>query len=123
MSPRAAAWLSADGTVALWTLTPVEVVSALYRLVRDRALDEDAARAAESRLDELVRACHVVVDTEDVKVLARRLLRRHALRAFDALQLGAAVHWAEGHPEGRIVHTFDGRRGLAALREGFVVPA
>lgn len=122
-SSRVAAWVTADDTMVLWTLTPVEVVSALRRLVREGVLDESAARQCESRLEELVRACHVVIDVEPVKALAARLLRLHPLRAFDALQLGAALHWAEGHPPGRTLHTLDGRLALAAQREGFLVPA
>jgi hypothetical protein len=73
-------------------------------------------------LDELVASSHVVVDVDAVKALARRLLRLHALRAFDALQLGAALQWAAGHPDTRIVHTLDARLALAAQREGFRVP-
>jgi hypothetical protein len=58
-----------------------------------------------------------------VKALATRLLRLHPLWAFDALQLGAALLWAEAHPQGRTFHTFDGRLTLAAQHEGFNVPA
>jgi len=122
-STRVAAWVREDEAIALWTLTPVEVVSALRRLVRDNALEERDARLAEGRMDELVRACQVVIDVEPVKALAARLLRLHPLRAFDALQLGAALHWAEGHPQGRTLYTLDGRLALAALREGFTVPS
>lgn len=122
-SSRSAAWVASDNSVVLWTLTPVEVVSALRRLVREGQLDERAARQAETRLDDLVRACHVIVDVEAVKALATRLLRLHPLRAFDALQLGAALQWAEGHPQGRTLHTLDQRLALAAEREGFLVPA
>lgn len=107
--------------MVLWTLTPVEVVSALRRLVREKALEEEIARRAEDRIEELVRACHVVIDIDPVKSLATRLLRLHALRAFDALQLGAALHWVEGHPQGQTFHTLDGRLALAAQREGFSV--
>ena len=109
--------------MALWTLTPVEVVSALRRLVRDRALEEEVARVAETRMDELVHTCHLIIDVEAVKSLATRLLRLHPLRAFDALQLGAALQWAEGHPQGRTLHTLDSHLALAAQREGFVVPS
>ncbi len=108
--------------MVLWTLTPVEVVSGLRRLVRDKALEEEVARVAEARMEELVRVCHLIIDVEAVKSLATRLLRLHPLRAFDALQLGAALQWAEGHPQGRTLHTLDGRLALAAQREGFVVP-
>lgn len=121
-SPRAAAWVAADAAIVLWTLTPVEVVSALRRLVRERVLEEETARLAEARLDELLRVCHLVIDVEPVKSVARRLLRVHSLRAFDALQLGAALHWAEGYPQGRKLHTLDSRFALAAQREGFLVP-
>jgi hypothetical protein len=121
-SARAAAWLQEDERIVLWTLTPVEVVSALRRLVRDKALDERDAQLAERRLDEFIRACQVIIDADPVKSLATRLLRLHPLRALDALQLGAALHWAEGQPQERTLHTLDGRLALAAQREGFVVP-
>ncbi len=122
-SPRVEAWVAEDDTLVVWTLTPVEVVSALRRLVRESAVAEGAARLAEARLEELIRACHVIVDLEPVKSLGMRLLRLHPLRAFHALQLGAALHWAEGSPEGRTLHTLDGRLALAGQREGFVVPS
>src|SRR5262245_38725764 len=105
--------------MVLWTLTSVEVVSAFRRLVREQALEEAGARVAERRLDRLVQTCHMVVDVPGVKRLATRLLRVHSLRAFDALQLGAALLWVEGHPGGRTLHTLDRRLGDAAEREGF----
>jgi len=122
-SARAVAWIAEDEGLVLWTLTPAEVASTLRRLVRDRAVEEEVARLAELRMDELIRTCHVVIDVDSVKSLAMRVLRLHPLRAFDALQLGAALHWAEGHPQGRTLHTLDRRLALAAQREGFVVPA
>lgn len=120
-SARVAGWAAAD-TVVIWTLTPIEIISALRRLVREQALDESTARLAETRLEEFVGSCHLVIDVEPVKVLAARLLRLHALRASDALQLGAALHWAEGQPQGRTLHALDRRLALAAQREGFSVP-
>jgi len=121
-SSRAAAWVSGDDAMVMWTLTPVEVVSALRRLVREGALSEDAARVAEVRLGEVLARSHIVIDVEAVKSLAARLLRLHPLRAFDALQLGAALHWTEGNPQGRTLHTLDNRLAQAAEREGFLVP-
>ena len=122
-SPQADRWFTADGAVALWTLTPVEVVSAIRRLRREGALGDREVRSAEVRTDELVRASHVVVDVEAVKTGARRLLRIHPLRAADALQLAAALEWAAGDPTGRILHTLDARLARAAQVEGFdVVP-
>lgn len=122
-SPRAAAWAAEDGAIALWMLTPVKVLAALRRLVRDQAPPEERAREAEARMADLAGLCHVVIDVEAVKALAARLLRVHPLRAFDALQLGAVLLWGEGHPRGRALHTLDGRLALAARLEGFTVSA
>ena len=108
--------------MVVWTLTSVEVISALRRLVRERALDERAAGLAEERVHHLLSVAHVVSDVDAVKPVAARLLRLHALRAFDALQLGAALLWSDGLPQGRTVHTLDVRLALAARREGFAVP-
>jgi len=121
-SEKTAAWLTTDAALAVWTLTPVEVTSALRRLTREGVLDDHAVQQAETRLAQLVGTCHVVLDIEAVKALAIRLLRVHALRAFDALQLGAALQWAEHHPEGRTLYTLDQRLAIAARREGFLVP-
>ena len=114
-------WLEADAGIAIWTLTPVEISSAIQRLFRDGAIAEDVADQAEQRTMELVESCHVVIDVEDVKRQARRLLRLHPLRAADALQLGAAMEWCTGRPMDRILHTLDARLASAARREGFEV--
>lgn len=114
-------WLEEDADVVTWTLAEIEILSALHRLVRAGALSEEAARRAESTATELVRAAHVVTDVERVKGLARRLLRVHELRAADALQLAAALAWADGPATGLAFHTFDARLGNAAHREGFRV--
>lgn len=122
-SRQADGWLSEDPHVVLWTLTSVELQSALRRLVREGLMAERDANQAESRADELITASHVVVNVETVKQRAGRLLRLHTLRAADALQLGAALEWAAGPPRGRILHTLDAQLARAAAREGFrVIP-
>lgn len=122
-SPQADAWLSEDPELALWTLTSVELASAVRRLAREGLLGEREARAAEARADEITKTSHVVVNVETVKSQARRLLRLHSLRAADAMQLGAALEWAGGRPMGRFLHTLDAQLARAADREGFhVVP-
>jgi hypothetical protein len=121
-SARVDRWWSEDPRLALWTLSPVEITSALWRQVREGILDEADARAVEARTQELADASHTVADIEGVKALARRLLRVHPLRAADALQLGAAVVWAGGRPQGKTLLTLDDRLAAAARREGFEVP-
>jgi predicted nucleic acid-binding protein len=123
-SSEAEAWLAEDRAVVAWTLAPVEITSALRRLMRDGLLAERAAREAEDLANDLMRQAHVVSDVERVKALAARLLRVHTLRAADALQLGAALAWSDGHPAGSVLHTLDRALAAAASREGFrVVPA
>jgi predicted nucleic acid-binding protein len=121
-STRVDDWLHGDPAIAIWTLTPVELSSALQRLLREGSLTEVLTDAAEKRMLELVQSCHLVVSIEHVKSQARRLLRLHPLRAADGLQLAAAVEWAGGRPQGRTLHTFDTRLAAAARREGFEVP-
>jgi len=122
-SAKADHWIAEDGELAVWTITPIELASALMRLAREGAIAEREATEAESRIDELLHSCHTIVDVEAVKSQARRLLRLHPLRAADAMQLGAAWEWAAGRPTDRVFHTLDGRLALAARREGFrVVP-
>ena len=111
-----------DPEIAIWTLTPVEIVSALRRLVRSGDLGEGEANRAESLLIELARRSHLIIDVERVKTTACRVLRVHSLRAADALQLGAALAWADGDTEGSILHTFDRQLAVAAGREGFQAP-
>ena len=123
LSRQAEQWLAEDAEIALWTLTPVEALSALRRLVRDGLLAESAAAEAEALAGEIGRHAHVVIDVDGVKALALRLLRTHPLRAADALQLAAAIAWADGDPQGTIVHTFDRRLTLAARHEGFLCPS
>jgi hypothetical protein len=117
-------WIREDPDAVTWTLAQVEIASALRRLVREGELSERVAVGAEAMAWELLGRTHVVTDVELVKSLAIRSLRVHALRAADALQLGAALAWASGPPGGLVLHTFDARLALAAGREGFrVVPA
>lgn len=114
-------WLESDPSVALWTLTPVDISSAISRLVREGRLAEVDAGSAEARADELVATSHVVLDVEGVKAQARRLVRLHPLGAADAMQLGAAVEWAHGRATGRFFCTLDAQLARAAAREGFRV--
>ncbi|MEO6213840.1 MAG: hypothetical protein ABIP65_09465 [Vicinamibacterales bacterium] len=60
---------------------------------------------------------------EDLRQLARRLLRVHPLRAADAFQLAAAYVVAERRPATLEILTHNERVRLAALKEGFVAPA
>jgi predicted nucleic acid-binding protein len=104
-----------------WWATGIECVSALARAERDGRLATAAMADAVGRLEALERAWAAVQPTDQLRELAVRLLRVHALRAADALQLAAALVAAEGHPGSLTVISLDERLALAAEREGLRV--
>jgi predicted nucleic acid-binding protein len=111
----------ADPSLVAWWGTPVECVSAIARLERDGQLDATEVEDAVTRLRALGGHWTEVAPSESVRRAASRLLRVHALRAADALQLAAAVAFADGQPDAIELVTFDDRLAGAALREGFRV--
>ncbi len=111
-----------DREMLVWWATPIECASALARVERQRP---DAARAVETArtsLDRLARSWHEVQPVDEIRVLARRLLRVHPLRAADALQLAAALIAAEGRPASLEFVGLDERLAAAARCEGFPLP-
>ena len=76
---------------------------------------------AGERLDALGLTWAEVQPSDQVRALASRLLRVHALPAADAFQLGAALLAAEGHPGSLTLVSLDERLALAAEREGLRV--
>ena len=118
---RALALVNEDPEVAIWWATPVECASALARLEREAALTPADAADAFRRLDLLARSWFEIEPHDELREVARRLLRVHPLRAADALQLAAAYLAAERRPPTLEVVTLDERLRLAALKEGFRV--
>ena len=94
-------------------------MSAIARLERDGALAVDTAAAAFDRLDAISRSWIEIEPVDEVREVARRMLRVHPLRAADALQLAAAVVAAERRPSSLPFLTLDARLRTAAAREGF----
>jgi hypothetical protein len=118
------ALLDSDRDVVVWSLTPVEVTSALWRRARAGSLDESTRTAACDALAVLESAWNVALDIEQVGARARRLLASHPLRAADACQLAAALVVSRERPTTLPFVTLDERLAEAARREGFsVVPA
>ena len=115
------ALLRHDAVMVTWWGTEIECVSALARLEREGALIGPGLQAALGRLDELSTSWHTVQPLDVLRVIARRLLRTHALRAADSLQLAAAVLVAENRPPTLAFVCQNTRLNLAADREGFPV--
>ena len=117
------ALLTRDSDVVVWWGARVECVSALARLEREKRLDRERADFAYAQLAALT-AMWVEVDaSDDVRESAVRFLRVHALRAADALQLGAAFVASERRPPSLEFVTFDSRLAEVARREGFALAA
>lgn len=113
--------LERDAEIVTWWGTPVECLSALMRLVREGHLSGAEGDLALRRLQELRDAWDEVLPSEACRRAAERMLRVHALRAADALQLAAALIAAD-HDPGRLeVVCLDQRLAEAARREGFVL--
>jgi len=113
--------LREDPAAAVWWATPVECASALARLERERRLTATGSAMAAELLQEAARGWTEVPPVERVRDQAIRILRLHALRAAEALQLAAAIVLADFEPKALPFVTLDQRLGAAARREGFEV--
>lgn len=113
--------LRADPRQVVWMMTITEVVSALCRLCRDGAIDGRFRDEAEARARRFATRWTEVQAAEVARDEAARLLHAYALRAADALQLAAAVVWADRRPRGRGFVCLDGDLCEAARAEGFKV--
>src|SRR3989442_6580242 len=118
---RVRAWLREDATVAIWTFTRVEVLSALARRRRaEPRMQRQIAAARREFLEAWPRWSEgTMIDA--VKRLAERLVEAHPLRAARALQIGAPPATPGSEPETPEFVTLDGRQAEAARREGLPV--
>jgi predicted nucleic acid-binding protein len=118
---RMLAALDSDPVMLVWWATPVELVSALSRRERDTGLSLIDATAVIDRIRALERAWQTVLPTDAIRTRAQRLLRVHALRAADSLQLAAALSIAGDVPGSLAFMCLDRRLADAARREGLSV--
>jgi hypothetical protein len=105
----------------LWGLTRLELASAIERRAREGLFRSAQRRAALRRVERIAAGAHEVSDLAAVRGKGLALLARHALRAADAAQLGAALLVAEPAPSSLTIAVLDRRLADAAEREGFHV--
>jgi len=110
-----------DPAVVTWWGTPIECLSAIIRMVRDGSLTADDARDAELRLSVLRDGWDEVMPGEACRRTAERMLRVHALRAADALQLAAALIASDHDPARLGMVCLDERLSEAGRKEGFLL--
>jgi predicted nucleic acid-binding protein len=105
----------------LWWSTPLECESALCRRLREGSLSAQEATDARRELLALRTGMIEIAPSEEVRALATDLLRRHALRAADAAQLGAAGLYRRRTGQALEFVCLDERLRDAARLEGFAV--
>ena len=115
------ALIDSDPAIVTWWGSRVECISALARLEREQSLALPNMRAAIARLEAFSREWIEVPAIDDVRTQASRLLRTHALRAADALQLAAAIVASDFETSALEFVSLDVRLSAAAEREGFPV--
>jgi predicted nucleic acid-binding protein len=120
-TPRTRQWIKQDAQVAVWTLTRVELLSALARRRRERRTAPDILAAARRELLAAWEQWTEITALDIVRPRAERLVERHPLRAADALQIGAALVAADDDPSTLEFVTLDRVLAEAAEREGFRV--
>lgn len=118
---RARRWFDDDRHVVVWTLTRVELLSALAR--RRRREPASAGRLIQARRDLLAAwdEWTEITAVDLVRRHAERLVERYPLRAADSLQIGAALVAAHDDPGSLVFVTFDGGQAEVAEAEGFRV--
>ena len=118
ITPRAIALYKLHGAVVWWA-TPVEIASALARLVRIKQLDPSDWTRAHKLAQRLADSWSVIQPTDVLRAKSAQLVERYDLRAADAFQLAAALEWCEGAAQGRVFLTADQRLREAARFSGF----
>ena len=112
--------LRADRAVVVWALSRVEVLSAIWRRVREGDMAQSGAVQAVRRLDAMAASWIEVDGLVAVRARAERVLAIHPLRAADALQLAAALVISKERPRWPFV-TGDRQLASVAEMEGFDV--
>jgi len=110
-----------DENIVVWWTTYIECLSALSRRQREGVFTSGDATKVRAVLSALAAAWSEVQPTEMVRLRAERLLSIHPLRAADALQLAAALVWAQETPRGLDFVCLDQNLRESSLKEGFSI--
>src|SRR4030095_882500 len=116
---RAAVW---GGGFVSWSGSAVEIASAIERRTREGSLSNGEHAAARAALGELAAAWTEISAPGPVRDRAMRLVATHALRAADAMQLGAALVAVGDRPAGHAFVCTDPRLPAAAVPQGCHAP-
>ena len=118
---RAQLFIESQPKVIAWWGSVAECHSAVCRLERDRQLTEQQGDNARTRLAALRKGWAEVVPSEPLLQKTVRLLRTHALRTADALQLAAALVANADRVDPIGFLAFDAKLQSSASKEGLRV--
>jgi len=117
-TPEALRWKQ-HLNIVIWWGTPVEIASALARLLRTGFLDAREWGEAARLSERLARLWYVIEPSPVLRRAAVEIVQRYDLRSGDAWQLAAALEWCGHVPQGRRFLTADQRLRDAAVLSGF----
>ena len=118
ITPRAIA-LYKIHDVVVWWATPVEIASALARLLRMKQLDSSDWTKARKLAKRLADSWSMIQPSDALRTKSAQLVDRYDLRAADSFRLAAALEWCEDAPQGRAFLAADQKLREAALLSGF----
>jgi len=120
-SARVRTWYNTDSEIIVWTLTRVELLSAIARRRRHESSSALMLAAARRNIVRAWEGWSEITNVEIVRRHAERFVESYALRAADALQLGAALAAAEDDARKLVFVTLDRALADAAKHEDFRV--
>jgi len=110
-----------DKEIMVWTMSKVEVFSALCRSFRENTLTEGTFELAKKRMTDLFDIAFEIASISKVKERALRLLQVHTLKAADALQLASVLVATQEVTSKLPIMCFDEKLKQAAKLEGFAI--
>ena len=120
-SARVRNWFDSDSEIIVWTLTRLELLSAIARLRREDFRSATILTVARRNIMRAWDGWSEITNVELVRRHGERLVESYPLDVADALQLGAALIAAERDPANLDLVTLDRNLADAAEREGFAV--
>ncbi len=108
--------------VVSWT-TPVEIRSAISRLMRQGRITQAGCDYAAECLERLKASWREVHPSSALRDLAETLPGVYGLKPADSLQLAAALTWCRERPRNRPFVCYDLKLAEAARQAGFAVVA
>jgi hypothetical protein len=114
---------ASNNTIFTAQISIVEMYSALNRRLREKAISPLRYSRLHSIISQIWSSQYLVIaTTASVLETARRLVERHPLKAYDAVQLASAIHTRQTLPATSISIIFlsaDDQLLTAARAEGF----